>query len=65
MSTVSWLANGAMRIYAQFLVILILALFISFVINPIFGVDDDNSRIMSSALFLAAFAGAMVILSRS
>jgi predicted PurR-regulated permease PerM len=65
MSTVSWLSSGALRLYAQFIVILLIALAISFIINPIFGMDDDNSRIMSSALFLAGFVALMAVLSRS
>ena len=50
------------RLYAQFLSILLIAVVFAYVLSAVFSIDETETRIMFTALFLAAFAiGIMAI----
>lgn len=50
------------RLYAQFLSILLIAVAFAYVLSAVFSVDATETRIMLTSLFLAAFAiGIMAI----
>ena len=50
------------RLYAQFLSILLIAVIFAYVLSAVFSIDATETRIMLTSLFLAAFAvGIMAI----
>jgi len=50
------------RLYAQFLSILLIAVVFAYVLSAVFSIDATETRIMLTSLFLAAFAvGIMAI----
>lgn len=50
------------RLYMQFIVILLIAVVFAYVLNAVFAIAEAETRIMFTALFLAAFAvGIMAI----
>ena len=50
------------RLYAQFLSILLIAVAFAYVLSAVFSIDATETRIMLTSLFLAAFAvGIMAI----
>lgn len=44
------------RLYAQFLAILFIAVAFAYILNAVFSIDETETRIMFTSLFLAAFA---------
>jgi hypothetical protein len=51
-----------LRLYAQFLSILLIAVAFAYVLSAVFSIDATETRIMFTSLFLAAFAvGIMAI----
>jgi hypothetical protein len=52
------------RLYIQFLIIIAIAFVFAFILNGIFMIDDPEMRIAMSAVFLAAFAGSLMLLSK-
>jgi hypothetical protein len=50
------IARTLRRFYMQFLVIILIAVVFAYILNFIFSIDDNETRIMFTALFLMAFA---------
>jgi hypothetical protein len=44
------------RFYMQFLVIIAIAVVFAYILNFVFAIDENETRIMFTALFLVAFA---------
>jgi len=44
------------RFYMQFLAIIIIAVVFAYILNIVFSIDENETRIMFTALFLIAFA---------
>ena len=56
------IARMLSRLYVQFIVIILIAVVFAYVLNSVFAIADAETRIMFTALFLAAFAvGIMAI----
>jgi hypothetical protein len=50
------------RLYMQYLAIILIAVVFAYVLNAVFSIDETETRIMFTSLFLAAFAiGIMAI----
>lgn len=49
------------RMYFQYIIILLIAVFFAYILNIIFAIDDANMRIMFSSFFLISFAGAIIL----
>jgi ABC-type transport system involved in cytochrome bd biosynthesis fused ATPase/permease subunit len=52
------------RLYFQYIIIIAIAVLFAYILNTIFAVDDAEVRIMLSSVFLAFFAGAVLLLGR-
>jgi hypothetical protein len=52
------------RLYFQYIIIIVIAVFFAYILNIIFAVDDVEVRIMLSSVFLAFFAGAVLLFGR-
>ncbi|MFH0956348.1 MAG: hypothetical protein V1813_00640 [Candidatus Aenigmatarchaeota archaeon] len=52
------------RFYLQFLMIIAIGACFAYVLNGIFMVGDDKSRILFSAVFLLLFSGALVAIEK-
>jgi len=48
------------RFYMQFLVIVLIAVVFAYILNAVFSIDENETRIMFTALFLIAFAFILV-----
>jgi hypothetical protein len=62
----SWLGGLAKKaggIYLQFLIIVAIMAFFAYVLNAIYGIEDHETRILMSSVFLAFFT-AMIVMSR-
>ncbi len=63
-SRMKWLFNEIGGIYLQFLIIVAIMIVFSFFLNSIFSIEDNETRIIFSSLFLVFFTGILVILRR-
>lgn len=61
MSRISRFLSFLGRIYFQYIIILLIAVFFAYILNTIFAIDDANMRIMFSSFFLVSFAGAIIL----
>jgi len=61
MSRISRFLGFFGRMYFQYIIILLIAVFFAYILNIIFAIDDANMRIMLSSVFLASFAGAIIL----
>lgn len=52
------------RLYLQFIVIILIAVAFAYVLNGIFSIPENETRIMFTALFLAAFAVILVVFEK-
>jgi hypothetical protein len=55
------IASFLVRMYLQYVIIIVIAVFFAYILNAIFAVDDNEMRVMLSSVFLAFFAGAIVL----
>ncbi len=56
------IARMLSRLYMQFIVIILIAVAFAYILNAVFAIAEAETRIMFTALFLAAFAiGIMAI----
>ena len=56
------LSVRALRLYAQYLAIVLIGAAFAYVLNAVFSIEETETRIMFTSLFLAAFAiGIMAI----
>jgi predicted cobalt transporter CbtA len=44
------------RLYVQFIVIILIAVLFAYILNALFSIAENQTRIMFTALFLAGFA---------
>ncbi|MEE9323470.1 MAG: hypothetical protein V3U72_02900 [Candidatus Aenigmarchaeota archaeon] len=56
----SGIAHMFRRLYMQFLAIILIAVVFAYILNVIFSIEATETRIMFTALFLAAFAIVLV-----
>ncbi len=56
----SGIASFLGRMYFQYIIIIVIAVFFAYILNSIFGINDAEMRIMFSSVFLAFFAGAIM-----
>jgi hypothetical protein len=52
------------RFYMQFLVIVLIAVVFAYILNFVFLIDENETRIMFTALFLMAFAFILMAFDR-
>lgn len=50
------IAHMFRRLYIQFLVILLIAVIFAYILNALFSIAENETRIMFTALFLVGFA---------
>lgn len=58
------LTMHAFRFYVQFLSILLIAVAFAYILNVVFSIDETETRIMFTSLFLAAFALAIMAIEK-
>jgi len=52
------------RLYMQFLVIILIAVVFAYVLNPIFAIEEIETRIMFTSIFLVVFAIAIMTIEK-
>ncbi len=61
----SSIPNKIGRLYLQFLIIVFIAFVFAYALNYIFLIEDAEMRVAMSSVFLALFAGSIMILGRA
>ncbi len=60
----SRIASFLGRLYFQYIIIIVIAVFFAYILNVIFAVDDTEMRVMLSSIFLVFFAGAIMFFGK-
>ena len=64
MSRISGMGGFFGRLYLQFIIIIVIAFFITIILNPVFIIDENELRIMLTSIFLACFTGAILVIRK-